>query len=703
MKKLILIVLFFLLFQITKVYTQPNWFWQNPLPQGNTLHSVKFINTFTGIAVGESGIILRTTNKGLDWNVVLKSTDRILHFVSILDSTSLITVGSSGVILKSTNSGLNWFSLFSGITNDLYTSIFLNSLTGYAAGYEIVLKTTDGGYNWFQPSSSISHRVFGLHFINANTGWITGRYFIWPLHYYHILKTTNSGVNWLVQNSWLESSEGFPTIFFMNENTGWCSPNFKTTNSGVNWFTETITGSSVYFVNDTHGWKVSDTPGTIYRTTNSGINWLPIYCSIENIPDIHFVDSLFGCGVADFGQTIMSSNGGNSWMTISEGFYNNIKRLSAVDSNYLWAACSVGIILRSTNSGLNWSEHYVGSSSEINDLYFVNHSTGFAVNWEGNVLKSSNGGINWFVIDSSGYIPRSVYFINQYTGWVGDLSSISKTTNGGINWVHTGISGISWINGICFINENTGWLTGYHIVKTTNGGNYWITQLVSGGYFFEEPFFINENTGWVLKPSGDPTYLYKTTNGGNNWTEIFYFNSLLFDIYFADSLKGMVVGRNRFYQGTDKILITSNGGYNWYYLPAVSTEHGWSCMEFVSSEKGWIGGNGGAILKTTNFGGAPLSIQSDPKIKRLEYFLHHNYPNPFNPITSIKFDLPKNGFVTLKVFDILGREITTLVEGNIKAGTHHVNWDGHDYPSGVYFYRMVAGDFANTKKMLLLK
>ncbi len=83
--------------------------------------------------------------------------------------------------------------------------------------------------------------------------------------------------------------------------------------------------------------------------------------------------------------------------------------------------------------------------------------------------------------------------------------------------------------------------------------------------------------------------------------------------------------------------------------------------------------------------------------------LHQNYPNPFNPSTIISYDIPKSGFVTLKVYDLLGRKITTLYNGNQKAGTYNVSFDASRLSSGVYFYQLRAGDFVSIKKMVLLK
>jgi hypothetical protein len=86
-----------------------------------------------------------------------------------------------------------------------------------------------------------------------------------------------------------------------------------------------------------------------------------------------------------------------------------------------------------------------------------------------------------------------------------------------------------------------------------------------------------------------------------------------------------------------------------------------------------------------------------------EYLLEQNYPNPFNPSTSIKYQMPENGFVTIKVYDMLGNEVATLVNEIQEAGNHSVEFDAATVSSGIYFYIMQAGNFTQTKKMTLLK
>ena len=86
-----------------------------------------------------------------------------------------------------------------------------------------------------------------------------------------------------------------------------------------------------------------------------------------------------------------------------------------------------------------------------------------------------------------------------------------------------------------------------------------------------------------------------------------------------------------------------------------------------------------------------------------EFGLSQNYPNPFNPSTTIRFELPMSGEVSLKVFDLLGREVATIVSGHKDAGTHIVRWEATSQPSGVYLYRLQASEFLETRKLVLLK
>jgi hypothetical protein len=122
-------------------------------------------------------------------------------------------------------------------------------------------------------------------------------------------------------------------------------------------------------------------------------------------------------------------------------------------------------------------------------------------------------------------------------------------------------------------------------------------------------------------------------------------------------------------------------------------------VSFTNANKGTVVGDSGTILRTTNGGSLIENQRGVPQ----QYLLSQNYPNPFNPSTTIMYELPKSSEVTLTVYDMLGREVSVLVNEKRDAGVHEVKFDGSNLASGVYFYRLKAGTYINTKKLVLLK
>lgn len=93
----------------------------------------------------------------------------------------------------------------------------------------------------------------------------------------------------------------------------------------------------------------------------------------------------------------------------------------------------------------------------------------------------------------------------------------------------------------------------------------------------------------------------------------------------------------------------------------------------------------------------------EKEYKHEHYSLEQNYPNPFNPITTINYQLPKMAYVSIKVFNAIGRLIETLVQSEQQAGNYFINWDASKYSSGLYYYELIAGEFREVKKMILIK
>lgn len=109
--------------------------------------------------------------------------------------------------------------------------------------------------------------------------------------------------------------------------------------------------------------------------------------------------------------------------------------------------------------------------------------------------------------------------------------------------------------------------------------------------------------------------------------------------------------------------------------------------------------NGGRIFKRTFLIGIQQISTEIPN----NYSLSQNFPNPFNPATNIKFQIPKSSSVKLIVYDIVGREVATLVSERLRAGAYQADWNASNYPSGVYFYKLITDEYSETKKMVLIK
>jgi hypothetical protein len=238
-----------------------------------------------------------------------------------------------------------------------------------------------------------------------------------------------------------------------------------------------------------------------------------------------------------------------------------------------------------------------------------------------------------------------------------------------------------------------------YILKTTDGGVSWNSQNSGTNQDITSIFFVDNQTGWVVGESGT---IIKTTNGGENWfNQTSAVNHHLSSVYFTDNQTGWVVG----YSGS--VMKTTNGGLNWVLQRSGTTNYLYD-VSFADANNGWAVGNNGTILHTTN-GGVTFIEEENSFTQPKEFLLQQNYPNPFNPSTIIQYTISSIQFVTLKVYDLLGREVATLVDEYRNAGSYEVEFPtvetGHapSLPSGVYFYRLQTGNFVETKKMILLK
>jgi len=199
--------------------------------------------------------------------------------------------------------------------------------------------------------------------------------------------------------------------------------------------------------------------------------------------------------------------------------------------------------------------------------------------------------------------------------------------------------------------------------------------------------------------------ILKTTDGGIIWNSLSSgISSTLWGIDFINKYIAVAVGD----YGT--ILKTTDSGIKWFQQLS-ETNSDLRDVNFINTNIGLAVGDG-IILKTTN-GGFTFIGEDDNSFNPNDFSLDQNYPNPFNPTTSIGFRIAEFGFVSLKVYDILGREVATLVNEDKHAGNYEVEFNGSGLSSGIYFYKLSvsalpsqdrqAGNYVSVKKMILMK
>lgn len=374
------------------------------------------------------------------------------------------------------------------------------------------------------------------------------------------------------------------------------------------------------------------------------------------------------------------------------------------------------VLLKTTNAGLNWIYLDLGNNNkpQLYTLSFINDMTGYVCGYWNKIFKTTNGGINWSFSEAPIYgniYYNAIQFLNEQTGYIGGRYGMrAKTTNAGVNWF-TLDTAISRINAIHFFDINTGLMSdGYSgIYRTTNGGVNWIYKYQPDSanipYSLNNFSFSNENTGYVVGNTSFITnlgILLKTTNKGIDWNIVRTFPQQMYSV--------CALNNGAVYAGglMNYVIYSSNAGISWsnQVLPVVNSIT--NSIYFSNNNTGYCCDNGGNICRTTNGGVRVENISTEIPTK---CYLSQNYPNPFNPTTKIKIDIPALSFpsvsignpITLKVYDIMGREVQTLVNESLQPGTYEVFYDGSGQNSGVYFYKLTTPNSSITKSMVLIK
>ncbi len=417
------------------------------------------------------------------------------------------------------------------------------------------------------------------------------------------------------------------------------------------------------------------------------------------------------------------------WTPQTSGVSSYLYSVKAVNQSTAWAAGAGGVVLRTTNGGLNWSSVGGGNigAADIYNIDALNDSVAFVTTTPATstyIFRTTNRGSTWDTVytQSGGFIDAIKMYNNNNGVAVGDpadtLWTILRTSNGGASWARIateplrvgGEAGTQ--NGLSVYVPPVGQITiwfnsgvGGRIYRSSNGGATWSSGTA--------PFTATSNVWFINNVYGVATGstangVARSTDGGITWasTPVAGTGFLIAcggagtsDFWYA---RGTTIYRSTDRGASFTSAYTGTGSYvGLSFVASSGNTYGWA----VTSTGGIAAFNG----VVTDVPGQQQPARNIPE----QIALMQNYPNPFNPTTTISYALETHATVQLKIFNMLGQEITTLVDAPQPGGSYSVNWDGNSdtgilVSSGIYFYRLEATTsdgkiINNMKKMVLLK
>ncbi|MCB0731672.1 MAG: T9SS type A sorting domain-containing protein [Ignavibacteriae bacterium] len=721
MKNLKVILLVAILF--ANNYSQPVWSWKYPLPQGNSINDSWIISENSIIAVGYPGLIIISNDNGQTWKEIheVLGINKKLNSIFFLNELIGWVVGEKGIIIKTTDGGKNWKKIFIDDSTYKFNKIFfLNDSFGWIAAdnypgdFAVLFETKDGGNTWSKNNRVYGFEMKAVHFFTPDTGFTFGD---------QILKTEDGGESFSVIDPYLYGASTFNTV-------------------------------SVHIEEPNDIW-VLGIEGNLFYSHDKGNTWQgreiidPLLDSYNKIIDVHFFDEKIGYLVGQKNYNYYTIDGGNTWEQFTYSDSYSFTECLTLSKDFMLYFENNGKILKSYDSGYSLLNEDNFIPITFNSITFQDkengYISGFDTKGQLNVVKISDSLFTWNinVIDSNlapNYSNYSKITFSDIThGYLIDNYNIYKTIDAGSNWfnitktIDNTIMDIWVIDSLkVLVSNNKG-----KIFKTVNGGESWNQIIVDENKIINNIEFINELIGFCCTSLGS---IFKTIDGGLSW-ELKYEKSMAPFIlptkisfpsaeivwgvsYYGDIIKTEDGGDSWFQvnQGesfdvisdiysfnkdvfwisdhSGKNLVTFDGGINWT-RPAIFQDKGIRSFSKISDSEFYAIGGLANIIKV-NISNNIVQVQNDKIIKN-EFHLNQNFPNPFNPTTTISYAIPKKGLVKIKIFDNLGRKIDELVNKQQLPGNYEVQFNAKSLPSGIYFYQLTFGDFSETKKLLFLK
>jgi photosystem II stability/assembly factor-like uncharacterized protein len=590
------------------------WFWQNPLPHGNPIVALDFVDAQHGWAVSSWG---GETDK---WGVV-----------------------GGRQILVTRDGGHTW-AVQHHAHGYLRSVVFVDRLNGWVAG-DAALKTADGGKSW-------THQGPGgadIDFVDATTGWIVAGPFKGSGEF--VYRTIDGGATWATQRYLLEYEHeyGLQAVDFVGAQHGWAVGQegrvLHTADGGATW---AVQGSGTWailrdvaFLDSQRGCAVGD-GGTILITSDAGESWIPkqsgtdlTLAAVEAVSPSRFLV----CG--SDGSLLESTDAGLTWSRTEVGTDDEVVALEFVGDRHGWLATgssqeghgwrtASSDLLATEDGGLSWSPlSSSASQATLTTVDFVSPETGWTLG-DGALMKTADGGLSWAAQTPGGSIVVDVDFVDGRVGWaVGATGAVLRSADGGETWAEV-LAGPTEAREVEFRDRSSGWVAGGSDVWfTRDGGDVWEraplrpTTLVPGQTV--RAFDIaGEHEWWVLVSGaawGSTRSLYHTTDAGGTWLRrdvpdpgegVYFF---AYDLEFFDGELGCAVGHIE--ETSDYcwlIYRTTDGGLTWdvdsggtFWSPTLRR------ISIADERSAWAVGDNGALTCTID-GGETWTRQVDGKL-----------------------------------------------------------------------------------------
>jgi Secretion system C-terminal sorting domain len=232
------------------------------------------------------------------------------------------------------------------------------------------------------------------------------------------------------------------------------------------------------------------------------------------------------------------------------------------------------------------------------------------------------------------------------------------------------------------------------VYLSTNDGKSWVPVNSGIGMPYVLSLTVHESQLFASTEGG----VYLSTNDGKSWSDVT--TNLPGRWIYSLAANDTSVFVSTFAGSQARVYYSTNTGASWYDVSSGLTSQEVRVLYLFGSNL-FAGTTDGIWCRPLSQFLTGVVVNDDKPTNK--FSLEQNYPNPFNPGTTILFSLPKTEYTTLKIFDILGREIATLISQRLQAGVRCVQWTPAYTPSGVYFYQLKAGQFLESKKLILLK